>query len=118
MKVTKVRFSIEQEFRQHIGPHHHSTTKTIILKEIEGPDAGEGGWKETMKLNLEEIKYEVAEMKTKKGTQKKVSKEDKFMMASLQPACHTKKFTNEYYLRVSTEYDGCFCFADVPDARM
>ena len=40
------------------------------------------------------------------------------MMASLQPACHTKKFSNDYYLTVTTEYDGCICCVDLPDARM
>ena len=49
---------------------------------------------------------------------KKISDEDKFMMASLQPACHTKKFSCEYYLCVTTEYDGCVCCVDLPDAKM
>ncbi len=49
---------------------------------------------------------------------KKISDEDKFMMASLQPACHTKKFSCEYYLSVTTEYDGCVCCVDLPDAKM
>jgi len=40
------------------------------------------------------------------------------MMASLQPACHTKKFSNDYYLTVTTEYDGCVCCVDLPDAKM
>ena len=118
LKVTRVRFSIEQELRQHIGHHHNAVTKTIIAKDIEGPDAEAGDWSETMKINLDDIKYEVAEMKTKKGKQKKVSKEDQHMMASLQPACHTKKFSNEYFLCVTTEYDGCVCCVDLPDARM
>ena len=39
-------------------------------------------------------------------------------MASLQPACHTKKFSNDYYLSVTVEYDGCVCCVDLPDARM
>lgn len=40
------------------------------------------------------------------------------MMASLQPACHTKKFSNEYFLTVTLEYDGMICCVDLPDARM
>ena len=71
-----------------------------------------------MKLDLSKIKYEVATEKKKKGKTKKISREDAFQMASLQPACHTKKFSNEYYLCVETEYDGCICCVDLPDARM
>ena len=52
----------------------------------------------------------------KKGVQKKVSKEDKFIMASLQPACHAPKFSNEYFLTVRTEFDGCIC-SQTPHAR-
>ena len=40
------------------------------------------------------------------------------MMASLQPACHTKKFQCDYYLHVTLEYDGCICSGDLPDAKM
>ena len=39
-------------------------------------------------------------------------------MASLQPACHTKNFSVDYYLRVILEYDGCICCVDLPDSRM
>ena len=39
-------------------------------------------------------------------------------MASLQPACHTPKFSNDYYLCVTTLYDACTCCAAVPNARM
>lgn len=40
------------------------------------------------------------------------------MMASLQPACHTKKFSNEYFLSVDVEYEGCICNLDLPDAKL
>ena len=36
-------------------------------------------------------------------------------MSALQPACHTSNFTNEYYLWVETDYDGCICCADDDD---
>ena len=49
---------------------------------------------------------------------KKISKEDQFAMASLQPACHTKYFTCDYFLCVETSYDGCVCCVDLPDASM
>lgn len=71
-----------------------------------------------MEIKLNKIKYEVADFKKKKGKQKKISDADKFMMASLQPACHTPKFSNEYFLTVTLEYDGMICCVDLPDARM
>lgn len=58
------------------------------------------------------------ETKKKKGVVKNVSKADKFAMASLQPACHTKDFSNEYFLTITLEYDGCVCCINLPDARM
>lgn len=118
VKVSEVKFSIEQVLKQKIGHHTHTEVRTIIKKEIEGPDANEGDWKKEMGLDLSKIKYEVATEKKKKGKTKKISKEDAFQMASLQPACHTKKFSNEYYLCVTTKYDGCVCCVDLPDARM
>jgi len=50
-----------------------------------GPNAGEGGWKREMNCDLNQIHYEVAtERKNKKqGGMKKVSPEDRFMMASI-----------------------------------
>jgi len=100
LAVTKVTFSIVQVLKQKIGHHKHHEEKTIIKKEKEGPKPGEGDWKKSMELDLSKIKYEVASEKKKKGKTKKISKEDAFAMASLQPACHTKKFSNEYFLRV------------------
>lgn len=116
--VSKVTFSIEQVMKQHIGHHTHVDKKTIIKQTCDGPAANDGDWKKTMDLDLSKIKYEVASEKKKKGKTKKISKEDAFAMASLQPACHTKKFSNDYYLCVETEYDGCVCCVDLPDARM
>ena len=116
--VKEVRFSIEQVVKQRIGHHTHTETRTIIKKDCSGPGPGDGDWKKDMELDLSKIKYEVASEKKKKGKVKKISKEDAFAMASLQPACHTKAFSNEYYLCVTTEYDGCICCVDLPDARM
>jgi len=56
--------------------------------------------------------------KKKKGKLKKVSKSDKFQMASLQPACNAPKFKNAYYLRVVLSYEGCVCCINLPDAKM
>ena len=65
--VTRVRFSIIQELRQKIGHHHDTETKVIIQESCEGPGPEEGGWKKTLDIELDDIKYEVAEFKKKKG---------------------------------------------------
>ncbi len=116
--VTRVTFAIIQELTQKIGHHHNREQKTIIKETVDGPGAEEGDWKKTLDIELDEIKYEVAEFKKKKGKEKRISDDDKFMMASLQPACHTKKFACEYFLTVTLEYDGCICTGDLPDAKM
>ena len=71
-----------------------------------------------IKLELDKIRYEVADMKKKKGVMKKISQDDRWAMASLQPACHTQRFSNDYYLTVTLNYDGCTCCVDLPDAKM
>lgn len=70
-----------------------------------------------MQLNLAEIKYEVAGTKKKKGVEKPVSKEDMFMMQGIQAATHAKRLSNNYFLCVLVEYDGCVCCVDLPDSR-
>lgn len=70
-----------------------------------------------MQVDLSKIKYEVQDKKKKKGVEKKISPEDQFMMAGVQPAVHAKRITNEYFLCVKVNYDGCTCCADLPDSR-
>jgi hypothetical protein len=70
-----------------------------------------------MTLDLSTIKYEVPEMKKKKGKQIKVSPEDMFMLKSIQPACHSRHITNEYFIVIELGYDGCTCCSNLPDAR-
>ena len=78
VKVTEVKFSIEQVLKQRVGDHTHTETRTIIKKEMDGPAANEGDWKKELGLDLSKIKYEVATEKKKKGKMKKISKEDAF----------------------------------------
>ena len=40
------------------------------------------------------------------------------MMASVQPATHSRFITNEYFLCTRTAYSGCTCCSDLPDARL
>ena len=74
----------------------------LVEQNIHGPGAGVGDWKREMIVDLSKIHYEVAseQKDKKKGGKKKVSPEDRFMMASIQPACHSKYIHNEYHLVV------------------
>jgi len=91
--VKKVTFSIIQQVQMKICEHHFAKTYTIIKDSCIGATAGERLWSKTLSFNLADIKYEVADMKKgRHGTIKKVSDAEKFMMASLQPACHTHNF--------------------------
>ena len=67
VKVKEVKFSIEQVLKQKVGHHTHTERRTIISKKCDGPSANESDWKETLKLDLSKIKYEVATEKKKKG---------------------------------------------------
>ena len=72
-----------------------------------------------MTMNLADIKYEVAQTKVKKGVTKKISPEDQFMMASIQPAVRNAKYiTIEYFICTELSYDGCTCCQNLPDARL
>lgn len=71
-----------------------------------------------MHVALDKIKYEVQDFRKKKGVQKKISPEDQFMMAGIQPACKAKYIKNTYYLCVECKYEGCVCCVDLPDSRM
>ena len=101
-----------------IGHHSHTYRHRLVNNTVEGPAAGVANWATEMALNLGDIKYEVAGEKKKKGVMKPLSPEDQFMMAGVQAASHGKKITNEYFLCVLVEYDGCVCCVDLPDSRM
>ena len=53
----------------------------ILEREIDGPAAQAGDWKETIKLELDKIRYEVSDTKKKKGVVKKISIDDRWAMA-------------------------------------
>lgn len=71
-----------------------------------------------MSLDLGKIKSEVKSHKKKHGVTKAISPEDLWQMQGVQPACHSKHITNEYFLCVECHYDGCICCVNLPDARM
>ena len=46
------------------------------------------------------------------------SPEDMFMVSGVQSESHSKYITNEYFICIECEYDGCTCCSNLPDARM
>lgn len=84
------------------GHHTYNLTHHLITDSKHGPKAGDGDYHADFDLDLDKIKYEVQDFKKKKGEQKKLSPEDRFMMAGVQPATHGKFVTNEYFLVAQT----------------
>ena len=116
--VKEVTFAVEQ--RLHIradGMDNHSSHE-LIKQIVGGPGPNEPETQVAMELDLSQIKYEVDGERKKKGVLKKRSPEDQFMMASIQPAVHSKNITNEYFLTTKVEYDGCVCCQDLPDSKL
>jgi len=129
INCTRVEFAVQQRFRMNIanktvfgeGMHHaYSINKDLVEQNLTGPNAGEADWKREMQCDLSKIHYEVQATRKdkKKGGVKKISPEDRFMMASLQPACHSRWIHNEYHLVVKCSYDGCTCCSNLPDSDM
>ena len=65
--MSKVTFAVEQVCRQEIKGHNQVEKKTIIHEEVTGPAAQEGDWEKKLEIELDKIKYEVADFKKKKG---------------------------------------------------
>ena len=118
LNAHRVSFYVEQVLTVRAGHHSHTHRSRLVEQRVEGPHAGAADWQTEMVLDLTKIRYEVADMKKKKGVQKKISPEDQFMMSGVQAAVHAKRITNEYFLCVLVEFDGCVCCVDLPDSRM
>ena len=116
--VKSVTFAIEQELMIRADGRENHTRNVLIQTVMPGPKAGADAENCAMQLNLSDIKYEVDGEKKKKGAIKKRSKEDMFMMASIQPAVHCKNICNEYFLTTKVEHEGCDCCRDVPDSKL
>lgn len=83
LNAHRVSFFVEQVLTQRIGHHSHTYRHRLVNQTVEGPHAGVADWSTNLHLELNKIRYEVAEFKKKKGVQKQVSKEDAFMMAGV-----------------------------------
>lgn len=90
----------------------------MIKKTVEGPAANQDDWHKDVEINLAKIKKTVKATKKKHGVIKDVSPEDMWQMQGVQPACHSKGLTNDYYLCCEAQYSGMVCYVNLPDARM
>lgn len=115
-----MKFFVEQRVTiRGVGPFANtwSTTNKLIERATPGPAAGQEAFTTELLMNLAEIRYEVAANKKKKGAQVQLSPEDLFAITGLQAACHSRHITNEYFICIELEYDGCTCCSNLPDAR-
>jgi hypothetical protein len=71
-----------------------------------------------LQLDLKTIRYTAPAFTMKKGVQKPLSIEDKYMMENMQPQCHGMYVTNDYFLCVRCEFNGCTCCSQLPVARI
>ena len=117
LNAHRVSFYVEQVLTVHAGGRSHTYRNKLVEQRVEGPHAGVAEWHTDMSVDLSKIHYDVIGEKKKKGVMKAVSPEDRFMMAGVQSACHSKRITNEYFLCVLVEFDGCVCCVDLPDSR-
>lgn len=82
------------------------------------PARGNKDEQRTLELDLKTIRYQVPAMRKKRGVQKPLSVEDRFMMENMQPRCNGTLVTNEYFLTVRCGYEGCTCCSALPVCRV
>ena len=119
LPVEHVRFFVEQRLKIGGGgwDHEHSIHKKLVESKVKGPSPGDKDFHEDLNMDLSKIKFEVSGEKKKKGQNKKLSPEDVWLMAGIQPACHSKNIKNEYFICVELDFKGCTCCSDVPDVK-
>ena len=82
------------------------------------PARGNKDEKRVLELDLRTIRYTAPLHRKKKGVEKPLSVEDRFMMENMQPRCRGTHITNEYYLTVRCGFSGCTCCSSLPVARV
>lgn len=120
LNMQHVRLAIEQELTlRGSGNHTFRNTFTLANKTEAGvPARGDKDTQRLLELDLKTIKYNAPLHRKKKGVEKPLSVEDRFMMENMQPRCHGTFVTNEYFLSVRCDYDGCTCCSSLPVCRV
>lgn len=117
--VTGVRLAIEQEIKLNCGGHKYREMITLASKTEPGlPALNKENVHRHIEVDLGSIKIPpVPTRATKRGTTKAYGPEDTHMMSQIQAAAHGGIITNEYFVAIRTDYDGCTCCDSTPLAR-
>ena len=114
-----VNLAVEQHLRMSAQGHHFNKVYTLTHSEQEGVAARQAEIvHRTLTVDLKNIRYVAPTERKVKGTMKALSKEDRFMIENMQPACHAHHVQNEYFLTVRCSYEGCTCCAGLPHAKI
>jgi hypothetical protein len=125
LAMNGVRLAMEQELTLTSdsaifgGSHRFHKVYTLANREQAGIAARTNASEpRLLELDLKTIKYNAPATKKKKGVEKPLSVEDRFMMENMQPKCTGKHVKNEYFLTVRCGYEGCTCCASLPVCRV
>ncbi len=119
LTMSGVRLAIEQELTLNASGHRFHHLFTLANRTEAGVEARkEGTQQRHMEVDLRTIRYTAPDHKKKKGVQKALSVEDRFMMENMAPKCSGSHVKNEYFLAVRCAFEGCVCCASMPVARV
>jgi hypothetical protein len=119
LNMRNVRLNIEQVLTLHGDGHRYSDTFTLASDTEAGvPARSSEPAQRNFDLDLKTIRYVIPAFRKKKGVEKPLSAEDRFMLENMAPRCHGSKVSNEYFLTVRCAYDGCTCCSALPVAKV
>ena len=125
LNINNVRLAIEQELKLKTsasgGFGTHSTNQTFTLANKTEPGVGPRQARKEprgIEVDLKTIKYTVAASRKKKGIDKPLSVEDRYMLENIAAKCKGSLITNEYFLTVRCDYAGCTCCSQTPVCRV
>jgi hypothetical protein len=125
LNINHVRLAIEQELRLTTSPGggfgSHSMNDTYVLSSRDYPGvAARNADKEPrlLEVDLKTIKYVVAASRKKKGVDKPLSVEDRYMLENIAANCQGKLISNKYFLTVRCNFAGCTCCSQTPVCRV
>ncbi|CDW71388.1 UNKNOWN [Stylonychia lemnae] len=119
INITDSRLAIEQHIYIKAGWDVFRNVYTLgerYGKEVRARDAQISN--QVIDLPLSTIRYEVHEEKKKDGSMKIYSDQEKFLMGQLQAASHGKQLTNEYFVAIRCNYQGCTCCRELPHIKV
>ena len=117
LNVTDIRLAIEQEVTITCDGHTWKEMYTIAEK-LEAGVMARFPTPEYryIEIDLSTIQFPVPDMRRKKN--KPISMEDKFMLSQAQPVTHGMHVTNEYFVAIRMNFNGCTCCSTLPMSRI